>query len=46
MAVLLFGIEVYASFDLVLDQTQAEPLCDSEIFFISCFYVFELVMVY
>ena len=29
VAVLLFGIEVYASFDLVLDQTQAETLCDS-----------------
>ena len=46
VAVLLFGIEVYASFDRLLDQTQAETLCDSEIFLISCFYLFELVMVY
>ena len=29
VTVLLVGIEVYASFDQVLDQTQAELLCDS-----------------
>ena len=29
VSVLLFGIEVYDSFDLVLDQTQTEALCDS-----------------
>ena len=29
VAVLLFGIGVYDFFDLVLDQTQAETLCDS-----------------
>ena len=32
VSVLLFGIEVYGSFDLVLDQTQIETLCDSLIF--------------
>ena len=29
VTVLLVGIEVYASFDQVLDQTQADLLCDS-----------------
>ena len=31
MAVILFGIEVYASFDLLLDQSQADTLCDANI---------------
>ena len=29
VSILLFGIELYDSFDLVLDQTQTETLCDS-----------------